>query len=77
MNDRSFEIILYKLTANVVEKIMQLNGWPEDVAIQRFVESKVYAYLEKEETKVWHYSTLMLAQLFNDERAGNLSLPEV
>lgn len=52
MNDRSFEIILYKLTANVVEKIMQLNGWPEDVAIQRFVESKVYAYLEKEETKV-------------------------
>jgi hypothetical protein len=33
--------------------------------------------LEKEETKVWQYSAYMLAQLFNEERAGRLSLPEV
>ena len=56
---------------------MELNNWSEDVAMERFTQSKVYSYLEREETKVWHYSSLMLAQLFNEERAGKFSLPEV
>ena len=77
MNERSFETLLYGITANVVAKIMKLNGWSEDEAIERFTQSKVYSYLEKEETKVWQYSALMLAELFNEERAGRLSLPEV
>lgn len=77
MNERSFETLLYGITANVTAKIMELNGWSEDVAIERFTQSKVYSYLEREETKVWQYSALMLAQLFNEERAGRLSLPEV
>ena len=51
---------------------MQETGWSEDEAMERFVRSKVYAQLEKEQTKVWHYSAAMLAQLFNDERAGRL-----
>ena len=77
MNERSYETLLYVITSNVVDKIMELNSWSEDEAIERFVGSKLYSYLEKEETKVWQYSTLMLAQLFNEERAGRLSLPEV
>lgn len=77
MNERSYETLLYGITANVVAKIMELNGWSEDIAIERFTQSKLYSYLEREETKVWQYSSLMLAQLFNEERTGNLSLPEV
>ena len=77
MNERSYETLLYGITANVIAKIMELNDWSEDVAMERFAQSKLYSYLEKEETKVWQYSTLMLAQLFNEERAGRLSLPEV
>lgn len=77
MNERSYEILLYGITANTVAKIMELNGWGEDEAFERFTSSKVYSYLEKEETKVWQYSSLMLAQLFNEERSGMLSLPEV
>ncbi len=77
MNERSYETLLYSITANVVAKIMELNDWSEDVAMERFTQSKLYTYLEKEETKVWQYSTLMLAQLFNEERTGRLSLPEV
>ena len=77
MNARSYETLLYGITANVVEKIMELTGWSEDVAMERFTQSKLYSYLEKENTKVWQYSALMLAQLFNEERAGRLSLPEV
>jgi hypothetical protein len=77
MNERSFETLLYGITANVVAKIMELNGWMEDEAMERFAQSKLYSYLEREETKVWQYSALMLAELFNEERAGRLSLPEV
>ena len=77
MNERSYETLLYGITANVVAKIIELNDWSENEAMERFTSSKVYSYLEKEETKVWQYSSLMLAQLFNEERSGNLSLPEV
>ena len=77
MNSRSFETLLYGITANVVAKIMELNGWTEDEAMERFTQSKLYSFLEKEETKVWQYSSLMLAKLFNEERAGRLVLPEV
>ena len=45
--------------------------------MERFTESKLYSYLEREETKVWQYSTAMLVELFNEERAGQLSFPEV
>ena len=77
MNERSYETLLYTITAKTVNKIMELNGWSENEAMERFTSSKLYSYLEKEETKVWQYSALMLAQLFNDERSGRLSLPEV
>mgnify|MGYP004645983497 CR=1 FL=1 len=77
MNDRSFETLLYGITANVTQKIAQENGWSEDVAFERFTRSKLYSFLEKEQTKVWQYSSTMLAQLFNEERAGQLVLPEV
>ena len=77
MNERSYETLLYGITANAVAKIMELNDWSENKAMERFTGSKLYSYLEREETKVWQYSALMLAQLFNEERAGRLSLPEV
>ncbi|MBR3806588.1 MAG: hypothetical protein IKJ13_07145 [Clostridia bacterium] len=77
MNERSYEALLYGITANVVAKIMELNDWSENEAMERFTTSKLYSYLEREETKVWQYSAFMLAELFNEERAGRLSLPEV
>ena len=77
MNERSFEALLYGITSHTVSKIMEATGWSEDVAMERFTASKLYSYLEIEETKVWQYSALMLAELFHEERAGHFSLPEV
>lgn len=77
MNARSYETLLYGITAHTIAKIMELNGWSENEAMERFTRSKLYTYLEKEETKVWQYSALMLAELFNEECAGKLALPEV
>ena len=76
MNEKEFESLLYTITVNTVNLIMQQTGWNEDTAMERFVRSKVYAKLEREETKVWHYSATMLAQLFDNERTGNLVWPE-
>ncbi len=77
MNERSFETLLYTVTAHTVALIAEHTGWTEDMAMERFVSSKLYAFLEQEETKVWQYSTVMLATLFDEERAGRLVLPEV
>ena len=77
MNERSYETLLYSITVSVVERLMNINNWSEDEALERFTSSKLYTYLEKEETKVWQYSSLMLAELFNEERSGRLALPEV
>ena len=77
MNERSYETLLYGITANVVGKIAVNNNWSEDVAMERFTQSKLYSYLEREETKVWQYSAVLLAQLFEEERSGMLVLPEV
>jgi hypothetical protein len=77
MDERSFEILLYSITTNVIAKIIEENNWDENTAIERFTQSKVYSYLEREETKVWQYSTLMLLELFNEERTGTFTWPEV
>lgn len=77
MNERSFETLLYSITANVVQRLIEINGWSENESMVRFTQSKLYSFLEKEETKVWQYSSLMLAELFNDERSGRLVFPEV
>jgi len=77
MNERSYETLLYSITSSVVNRLITMNNWTEDEALERFTSSKLYTYLEREETKVWQYSSLMLAELFNDERSGRLVLPEV
>lgn len=77
MNNKSYETLLYSITSNVFLKLMELKGIDEDTALELFTSSKLYSYLEKEETKVWQYSAYMLATLLIDELNGNLTLPEV
>ena len=77
MNERSYETLLYSITSNVVNRLMKINNWSEDEALERFTSSKLYTYLAKEETKVWQYCSFMLAELFNEEGSGRLVLPEV
>ena len=77
MNERSYETLLYSITYSVVNRLIEMNNWSEDEVLERFASSKLYTYLEREETKVWQYSFIMLAELFNEERSGRIVLPEV
>ena len=48
------------------------------VICEKLYNSKLYAALEKEETKVWQYSTQMLYSLFEQEMtSGKIEFPDV
>ena len=70
MTQEKFKSLLYLVSAATIRKISVRNNWTDEIAMQRFFGSSVYRELEKEETKVWQYSSDMLAQLFEDERSG-------
>lgn len=56
---------------------MDRYGWDENIAIERFMKSIVYDRLQEEETKVWHFSPRLLAELFDEERNGEIDWPEI
>ncbi len=76
-DEKRFQAILPKMTADTIGILMQRNGWDENRAIGLFMRSEVYDRLKDEKTKVWHFSPLLLAQLFEDEMKGQLVWPEV
>ena len=77
MDSRTFEYMLPEITVEVVSILMERRGMPEDEAISRFMKSKVYECLQDESSKAWHYSPLLLSQLYEDELCGELVWPEV
>ena len=77
MGHEQFVAIMPYISADLVNMIAQKQNITEADALNKLYSSRLYGLLEKEETKVWHYSATMIAQLFEDERSGNLVLPEV
>jgi hypothetical protein len=73
MESKMFEMVLQTVSAALVEKI----ALEEDQAMEGLYTSKLYAELENENTKVWHYSVPLLYELWQQETAtGELILPE-
>ena len=77
MDAGRFEVIKRTLTVSVVHLLMTEYNWSEDKAITEFMRSEVYDRLQDEESKTWHYSAHLLADLYSNERSGNLIWPEV
>ncbi len=65
------------LGTETVKLIMDRYGWDENTAIERFMNSIVYDRLQEEETKVWHFSPRLLAELFDEEQNGEIDWPEI
>jgi hypothetical protein len=77
MEKSLFATILPILIGGLVNMIIDETGINEDEAFERLYNSKLYASIENEETKVWTYSVPMLFDLFQTEEAtGFLELPE-
>lgn len=77
MDQKKFEGLLILIVPQVVGLIVQNCGLDEMTATTLFYKSRVYALLEQEETKMWHYSPLTLFNMYNEEReTGNITFPE-
>ena len=77
METKHFELILQTISTGLIAKIISESNIDEDTAIERLYSSALYSALEREETKVWHYSVPKLHELWEKEiETGQLVLPE-
>ncbi len=78
MNEEKFSALLsLAIVPQVVDIIVREEHLSDIEAINVFYQSETYALLEKEETKVWHYSPLAIYHIWKNEReTGEIELPE-
>ena len=78
MRQDQFAAIMPYISADLVGMIAKRKNISENDAITKLYNSKLYAILEQEETKVWQYSTEMLYSLFEqEEETGKVEFPDV
>lgn len=77
MEQEKFEAVLVVLVPQIVLLITENYNYDEITASKEFYDSKVYEFLEKEETKLWHLSPLTLFNMFDEEKKiGEFTFPE-
>lgn len=77
MEKRKFEAILILLVPQVIHLITENYSFDEVTAAKEFYASRVYSFLELEETKLWHLSALTLFNMFDEEKkTGTFTFPE-
>lgn len=77
MEKKKFEAMLMLLVPQVLHLIVANYSYDEVTASKEFYSSKVYSFLEQEDTKLWHLSALTLFNLFDEEKkTGMLIFPE-
>lgn len=77
MGTEKFSAVMGVLVEQIVQLITEDYAYDEITASNEFYHSKVYALLEQEETKLWHFSPLTLFHLFDEEKkTGSFELPE-
>jgi len=78
MSDRQYTtmlaiLILPPLAARIAERL----GIDESAATEKLYHSEFYEKLSDERLKLWHYSPVMLADMFVEaERTGVIPYPE-
>ena len=77
MDKAKFDALLPLIVTALMQKIVERREISHDEAFLQLYSSQLYAALDNEKTKVWHYSTEKLFGLFEEEKAqGKLELPE-
>ena len=67
MNENQFSALLAVIIPQVTELIVKNESISETEAISKFYKSKLYKELSDEETKLWHYGSMMLYTMYQDE----------
>lgn len=77
MEKRKFEAMLILLVPQVIHLITENYPYDEISAAKEFYSSRVYSFLEQEDTKLWHLSALTLFNMFDEEKkTGTFIFPE-
>ena len=77
MNSEKFSAIMGLIVPEVVRLITENYPYDEVTTSRKFYHSQVYASLEQEETKLWHFSPLTLYNMFDEEQKnGSFIFPE-
>ena len=77
MNSEKFSAIMGLIVPEVVRLITENYPYDEVTASRKFYRSQVYASLEQEEIKLWHFSPLTLYNMFDEEQKnGSFIFPE-
>ena len=77
MEANKFAAILPTIIGGLTNKIIEETGLEEDAAFEKLYNSKLYAAIENEETKVWTFSVPKLYELYQTEQTtGELDFPE-
>lgn len=77
MEKQKFEAMLILLVPQVIHLIAENYPYDEVSAAKEFYDSKVYSFLEQEDTKLWHLSALTLFNMFDEEKkTGTFTFPE-
>ncbi|MCB6201366.1 hypothetical protein [Extibacter muris] len=77
MQKKKFEAMLVLLVTQVIGLIAENYSYDEVTASKEFYNSKVYSFLEVEDTKLWHFSALTLFNMFSEEKeTGTFTFPE-
>lgn len=78
MSQEQFAAMMPYISADLVAMIAEKQNISHEKAIKKLYASKLYAALEKEDTKIWQYSTQMLYSLFEqEEQTGTICFPDV
>lgn len=77
MEKKKFKALIVLIVPQVVGLIVKYDGVDEISAAKNFYQSKVYALLEEEETKLWQLSPLTIYHMYDEERTtGKITFPE-
>jgi len=78
MDKEKFEAAFPIICTTLVRKIMEENVMAEEDSLRKLYSSHLYEKLENEDTKVWHYSSDKLFDLFKEEMCtGEITFPQV
>lgn len=78
MEHEQFAAIMPYISADLVAMISEKQNVKAEEAVKKLYNSQLYAALEKEETKLWQYSSQMLYSLFEQElSSGKIEFPDV
>ncbi len=77
MSDEKFSALIGLIVPEIVHLIAENYHYSEIEASKELYRTKLYALLEREDTKLWHFSPLTLFNMFDEEKkTGGFTIPE-